>query len=249
MKLNAEKKLDPNFGKCSITIEKSNSSNNWLINVNDHCFDSSIKYEDAQKVAEWLKNEIEKNPLPRKCSQEQFNNWVTKYADSSPDVKAEMKKYDRETKELTTFVGSASNISDSQSPEEKLSTPEEKPREKEIKDFFQDIEKMQNEINLLPLGSKEQEWLKLRMELKGINFWKQYKTSNYALARKMLYEAILPLEHSEDCDSDKVKKAGKLLYETEGNKGMQDRLLWSFIPKSCQRLIDIYWDGIGDWKA
>lgn len=133
--------------------------------------------------------------------------------------------------------------------EEKPLTDEEKQRQKEIKNFFKEIEEMEKKLNLLPLGSEEREWLKLKMELKGLNFWKQYKTSSYAKARKMLYEAILPLEYSENFDSNQVKKAGELLNEIEGEAGMQDNLLWSFIPKSCQRLIDICWDGIGDWKG
>lgn len=48
---------------------------------------------------------------------------------------------------------------------------------------------------------------------------------------------------------DKVVKAGQLLYEADGMAGMNDGLVWSFVPKRYQRDIDMMWDGIGDWQS
>lgn len=52
-----------------------------------------------------------------------------------------------------------------------------------------------------------------------------------------------------DLDRTKIREAGEILYETEGMRGMHDELLWSFIPKTYQREIDLIWDGIGEWLA
>lgn len=47
----------------------------------------------------------------------------------------------------------------------------------------------------------------------------------------------------------KVVNAGQLMYEADGMRGMNDDLVWSFVPKRYQRDIDMMWDGIGDWQS
>jgi hypothetical protein len=93
-------------------------------------------------------------------------------------------------------------------------------------------------------------WKDLKAELEGINQWKYYEQSDYQMARKLLYESLLPLEKDRNASVDEktIRKAGELLYKSEGMNGMHDRLLWAFIPKECHRFIECYWDGIGDWK-
>lgn len=44
-------------------------------------------------------------------------------------------------------------------------------------------------------------------------------------------------------------EAGKLLHEYDGMRGMRDPLVWSFIPRMFHREIDMYWDGVGEWRA
>jgi hypothetical protein len=43
-----------------------------------------------------------------------------------------------------------------------------------------------------------------------------------------------------------LKEAGKMLYDYDG---MNDGLVWSFIPKRYQREIDCAWSGIGEWRS
>ncbi|AFZ11337.1 hypothetical protein Cri9333_0357 [Crinalium epipsammum PCC 9333] len=96
----------------------------------------------------------------------------------------------------------------------------------------------------------------MRKELAGIKKWYGEKPDHpYRLARVLLYEALLPFEveltsnqRLETYDKDSIVAAGKLLFEAEGMKGMHDYLLWSFVPKSCKRIIDELWNGIGDWR-
>ncbi len=84
---------DPNYGKRympEIKISKSTISNNWLVMVDDETFDSSIKLEDAQKVADWLRKELLVHPLRRNFTTEQFMQWTSKYAHLAPDTEAEV---------------------------------------------------------------------------------------------------------------------------------------------------------------
>ncbi len=48
---------------------------------------------------------------------------------------------------------------------------------------------------------------------------------------------------------NQIKKAGRMLYEYNGSKGMRDTLVWHFIPKSLGGEVEILWNGIGDWVA
>jgi len=97
----------------------------------------------------------------------------------------------------------------------------------------------------------------LKRELKAIVDKKYDEQSKYQLARKILYEAILPMEtisYVEWYDNDlinreKIREAGEILFEAEGMQGMRDTLLWSFIPETCHGFIDKCWHGIGDWRA
>ncbi|NET47008.1 hypothetical protein [Okeania sp. SIO2B3] len=65
----------------------------------------------------------------------------------------------------------------------------------------------------------------------------------YDRARILFYSGLL------EEDNIKIKEAGKILYENEGMEGMYDNLLWSFVPKSWHRYVDILWNGIGQWRS
>lgn len=103
------KNLDPSFGVHSINIEKSLITENWLIILDGHTFDSAINYEDAEKVANWLKTQLEKDPLPRNFSNERFTKWVSRNAFECPDVPARMFKYNQTIGQTKSFI---SNIED-----------------------------------------------------------------------------------------------------------------------------------------
>ena len=44
-----------------------------------------------------------------------------------------------------------------------------------------------------------------------------------------------------------VREAGRILCETEGDRGMRDRLVWSFMPRRFAARVNGAWDGIGGW--
>lgn len=97
----------------------------------------------------------------------------------------------------------------------------------------------------------------MKNELAGIIKWYgETPSSPFQLARTLLYKALLPFEIEltdnkilEDYDRDSIVLAGRILFESEGMRGMRDRLLWSFIPKRLYGLIDKLWNGIGEWQA
>lgn len=75
-------------------------------------------------------------------------------------------------------------------------------------------------------------------------------------ARELIYSTLLEgvkakglHDKDDEINFDNLKKAGQLLYDAEGMRGLRDPLLWAFIPKCLQRTIDIAFDGIGEWKA
>ena len=103
------KKLDPNFGKSKhkIWITQSEMTNNHLIMINDYCFDSALKLEDAEKIADWLRKETQIHPLPNKFTEERMTQWGLKFAHNNetyPDAKAESFVLDPETGEMTSVI-------------------------------------------------------------------------------------------------------------------------------------------------
>jgi hypothetical protein len=97
----------------------------------------------------------------------------------------------------------------------------------------------------------------MKKELEALNQYDRQDPFN--LARRKLYTALLaiPLDSESLIVNQELSpalqasivEAGKMLNEAEGISGMQDDLLWSFIPKPYRRLVDLLWDGIGGWKA
>ncbi|MDJ0719028.1 MAG: hypothetical protein QNJ54_33190 [Prochloraceae cyanobacterium] len=90
-------------------------------------------------------------------------------------------------------------------------------------------------------------WRLLKKEIVSL---KLYNTNRlFEKARLLLYESLLPLENNQPAQVNLtlVKEAGQIIYEAKGMKGMKDKLLWNFIPKSCYQLIHKTWNGIGKW--
>lgn len=79
--------------------------------------------------------------------------------------------------------------------------------------------------------------------------------SKYKLARYKILQYMINCVKHDGVNGDwydeenykLVKEAGMLLYQDSGDKGMHDRLFWSFIPRRYHREIDYAWNGIGQW--
>jgi hypothetical protein len=90
--------------------------------------------------------------------------------------------------------------------------------------------------------------------------------SPYATARRILYGAIISMVVLDPVSADisarptekerrtlqqyksDMIEAGHILYNAEGDKGMYDPLLLSFIPRRIMCYLNMAWDGIGSWR-
>ena len=105
----------------------------------------------------------------------------------------------------------------------------------------------------------------------GSNLFSEYKgltnyihQSKFQKGRYLVFEGIIDMLRfdpengdmkdnmsKEDTDlwvniTKKIREGGELLNDSDG---MNDPLVWSFIPKRFHSNIDYEWDGIGDWKC
>lgn len=95
------------------------------------------------------------------------------------------------------------------------------------------------------------------IEYNALNKILEKQQDNYKLARFKILKFIINCVKFDPVDGDfedennnkLVQEAGQLLYNHSGMNGMHDPLVWSFIPKRFQRIIDYLWNGIGQWKA
>jgi hypothetical protein len=72
----------------------------------------------------------------------------------------------------------------------------------------------------------------------------QYR-NGYEEGRQLLLAYIL----GKQPNTDALKRAGYLLYNCSGYEGgMQDPLVWEFIPKCYRNKISLHWNGIGGWS-
>lgn len=82
------KKLDPEFGNphkrvdSRVRIVKSELTPNWLIYIDNHCYDSALDYSDAVYVADAIKRVLIERPLPLNCKESQFQQWVMQLSNS-----------------------------------------------------------------------------------------------------------------------------------------------------------------------
>lgn len=94
------------------------------------------------------------------------------------------------------------------------------------------------------------------MRLRVKNNWSM---SEFNKGRLFLFEAIakaFEIDRLESFTDDgfgkqkyEIRKAGVMLNNSGGTKDMQDPLIWLFLPKEIHRFIDLYWDGIGEWRG
>jgi hypothetical protein len=99
-------------------------------------------------------------------------------------------------------------------------------------------------------------------ELNGLNRYIKYaqdhgKPDLYKIGRKGILEYIIACVENDPVNGDYhtpenkqlMIRSGQTLYKSGGMRDMKDGLVWSFIPKRYRREIDMYWDGIGEWRA
>ncbi|MEM6751478.1 MAG: hypothetical protein AAF630_00625 [Cyanobacteria bacterium P01_C01_bin.38] len=49
--------------------------------------------------------------------------------------------------------------------------------------------------------------------------------------------------------TEEIHKAGLIMHEVDGMRGLEDRLVWYFLPKRWHRTIDEAFNGIGTWLS
>ena len=117
---------------------------------------------------------------------------------------------------------------------------------------------MMNMINMKMTAKEELDGYNIKREYEAI---KRYHDKNKSFqnktqeARYKLLKYIITCTAHDPINGDYydkeniklIKEAGKLLYESTA--GMNDPLFWSFVPRRYKREIDMFWDGIGDWKS
>ena len=88
-------------------------------------------------------------------------------------------------------------------------------------------------------------------------FMETTEQSKYTMARFKILGYMIKCIDADPVNGDwydeghmkELKDAGRMLYEAEGMRGMQDELVWLFVPKRFRREIDMAWDGIGEWRS
>ena len=81
--------------------------------------------------------------------------------------------------------------------------------------------------------------------------------SKYKMGRYKILQYILECVKHDPSNGDwfndenikVLKEAGKLLYEFDKMDGMNDGLVWSFIPRRYHSDINYAWNGIGEWRS
>lgn len=81
------------------------------------------------------------------------------------------------------------------------------------------------------------------------------KSDSFNSARLVMFTALCTLlvgdssSESAAKANSLIKEAGRLIYEAVGSKGLRDNLIWLFIPKQYQRIVDLCFNGIGGWSS
>lgn len=100
---------------------------------------------------------------------------------------------------------------------------------------------------------KEKETKARKLMEKRLNDLKQLKsTTDYEKGLILLFSACLNQDVTYD-DTEKqwndLKKAGILIYNAKGMRGLHGDYIWDCMPKSIDRVVDMAWDGIGEWRS
>lgn len=87
------KRLDPNYGKAKsveILIAVSELTGNFLVICDGKVFDSASKRPDAERVANWLREQTAIAPLPRNWWKDlgALDRWIKERSTPAPRVNA-----------------------------------------------------------------------------------------------------------------------------------------------------------------
>jgi len=143
--------------------------------------------------------------------------------------------------------------------------------------MFKQLEQLQglynnnnhNKNNYFGFQFDNEKYLNASQELKEFNIIREYHglqqflqlenvhTRDYKQARFFILQYIINCTNHDHINGDYSDKqndqliidAGHLLYKFDGMKGMNDDLVWSFIPKRYHNNINFLWNGIGEWLA
>ena len=93
-------------------------------------------------------------------------------------------------------------------------------------------------------------WQLMQKELNAIDerIRKGWSVTPYQHGQAELFRALIPCVTEGDANYDLLKSAGESLWESGGSRDMFDALS-AWTPRCCHRLVDVVWDGIGDWKG
>jgi len=93
-------------------------------------------------------------------------------------------------------------------------------------------------------------------EIEGI---RKKKQTPFQKARLIILEAVFDLailDCYDDVEESKIKKlfakiktAAQDLVRVESNESLSDPLIWIFLPREVHRILDMAFDGVGDWRA
>jgi hypothetical protein len=92
------KQHDPAYGQCNvrISIRESAHTNNYLVMVDEIVADSSIHYEEAFAIQQWMEVELILNPIKRhQLTAEGVCKWITS--------SSRIQRYPETTAEIMTF--------------------------------------------------------------------------------------------------------------------------------------------------
>ena len=106
------KKLDPSYGNYQFHIQRSQSTNNYLVMLKGYICDSTINLEEAQQILEWFQTEATIRPPGRKVIQNPklMEEWVLKSPrlKDYPESTAEILVFNRDTNSFTTELSTVS---------------------------------------------------------------------------------------------------------------------------------------------
>lgn len=110
-------KLDPTYGKFmpTVGIKESIKSNNFLVMVGGHVADSTIHYEEALAIQQWIEIELCRRPIRKtQCTWDGVAKWVlaSDRLAEYPESTAEMRAYDLQSgkRVTTTMTVTADNL-------------------------------------------------------------------------------------------------------------------------------------------
>lgn len=90
---------------------------------------------------------------------------------------------------------------------------------------------------------------KMNEKLKRLK--KEKFPTQYQKGLILLFSACLnqdPSYDDTDQQTEDIKKAGQMINESKGIKGMSSSYIWDCMPKRMSGSVACFWHGIGEWK-